>query len=46
MVFQYLIVGIIIVAAVAYAAYTLLKKRRAFSTKLGCGSDCGCGDGS
>ena len=43
---QYIIVVAIISAAITYAAVTLIRKRRSFSTKSGCGNDCGCGDGS
>jgi hypothetical protein len=40
---QYLIVIFIISGAVLYAGMTLLRKRRSFSTKPGCGKDdCGC----
>jgi hypothetical protein len=42
MMLQNLIVIAIITAAIVYAAVTLLRKRRAFSVKLGCGDDCGC----
>jgi hypothetical protein len=40
---QAIIVIGLILAAVLYAASTLYKKRRAFSTKAGCAEDCGCG---
>ncbi|MBK6748550.1 MAG: FeoB-associated Cys-rich membrane protein [Pyrinomonadaceae bacterium] len=43
---QFIIVLIVIAAALVFAAVTLIRKRRAFSTKEGCGTDCGCGDGS
>jgi len=43
---QYLIVAFIIAAAVAYGAVTLVRKRRAFSSKAVCGTDCGCGPAS
>lgn len=40
---QYLIVVFIISGAVLYFGLTLLRKRRAFSPKPGCGKDdCGC----
>ena len=43
---QFAIVIAIIAAALAFAGVTLLRKRRAFSTKPGCGSDnCGCNGG-
>ncbi|MFN0139981.1 MAG: FeoB-associated Cys-rich membrane protein [Pyrinomonadaceae bacterium] len=41
---QNILVIAIITAAVAYATIMLLRKRRAFSVKHGCGSDCGCND--
>lgn len=44
--FQTLIVFAIILAAVAYAAITLIRKRRSFSTKGDCDADCGCNGGS
>lgn len=43
---QYFIVIAIIVAAVAYATVMLVRKRRSFSGKPGCASDCGCGEAS
>ncbi|MFM9904140.1 MAG: FeoB-associated Cys-rich membrane protein [Pyrinomonadaceae bacterium] len=43
---QLTIVLVIIVAAVAYVVSTLLKKRKAFSTRSGCETDCGCSGGS
>ena len=46
MLIQGIIVGIIIVAAIAYAVKTLLQKRRSFSSKAGCEADCGCSGGS
>lgn len=46
MTLQTIIVLVIIAAAVVYAGSTLYKKRRAFSTKAGCGDDCGCSGGS
>lgn len=40
---QYFIVIFIISAAALYAGVTLLRKRRSFSPKPGCGKDdCGC----
>lgn len=42
MAFEGLIVGIVILAAVVFAGRSLLRKRHAFSTKGGCGADCGC----
>jgi hypothetical protein len=43
---QYIIVVAILIAALAYAVTTLLRKRRSFSTKPGCDADCGCSGGS
>jgi len=43
---QTIIVIAIIAAAVLYAGSIVLKKRRAFSVKHGCGDDCGCSGGS
>ena len=40
---QSITVFAIIAAAAAYGAYALWRKRRSFSPKSGCGSDCGCG---
>ncbi|MBK9527071.1 MAG: FeoB-associated Cys-rich membrane protein [Acidobacteria bacterium] len=45
MLIQSIIVGLIIAAAVVYGVVTLSRKRSAFSTKPGCGSDCGCNSG-
>jgi hypothetical protein len=39
---QLIAVIAIIAAAITYAAITLLRKRRSFSAKSGCGHDCGC----
>lgn len=39
---QLIIVLVIVVLAAAYAAKTLIGKRKAFSTKPGCEHDCGC----
>jgi hypothetical protein len=39
---QYLIVIAIILAAVIFAAKSLMQKRRAFSSEPNCGDDCGC----
>ena len=44
--FQYLAVIIIIAAAVVFAVVSIYRKRDSFSTKRGCGNDCGCGDAS
>lgn len=41
--FQLIIVIAIIAAALAYAAVTLIRKRRSFTPKAGCDHDCGCG---
>ena len=46
MLIQGIIVGIIIIAAVAYATTNILRKRHSFSTKSGCDDDCGCSGGS
>ncbi len=43
---QLLIVIAIVAAAVAYGALILFRKRRSFSTKGGCASDCGCSGAS
>ncbi|MBL0242400.1 MAG: FeoB-associated Cys-rich membrane protein [Chloracidobacterium sp.] len=40
---QYLLVIAIILAAVIFAVRTLVQRRSAFSSKSGCGDDCGCG---
>lgn len=40
---QTLIVGIIICAALAYVGWQVWLKARSFSSKKGCGADCGCG---
>ena len=40
---QFLIVIVLVILAVSFAANSLWRKRAAFSTKEGCGSDCGCG---
>ena len=45
MLIQSIIVGLIIAAAVVYGIVTLSRKRRSFSTKPGCESDCGCNSG-
>jgi hypothetical protein len=39
---QTVIVGIIILAALVYAARMTWKKVRGFSSKAGCGTNCGC----
>ena len=39
---QTVIVGIIILAAVVYAARMIWKKMRGFSSKAGCATNCGC----
>ncbi|MBK7393130.1 MAG: FeoB-associated Cys-rich membrane protein [Chloracidobacterium sp.] len=46
MMIQTIIVIAIIAAACLYAGSILLKKRRAFSSKPGCDSDCGCSGAS
>jgi hypothetical protein len=43
---QYIIVIAIILAAVVYGGVTLSRRTRSFSTKKGCGADCGCEGGS
>jgi len=40
---QTILVFAIIAAAAAYGALALVRKRRSFSAKAVCGSDCGCG---
>jgi hypothetical protein len=42
MITQYVIVTIIIAAALLYAGGVLIRKRRSFSIKPGCDTDCGC----
>jgi hypothetical protein len=44
--FQNFAVVLIVAAAVIYAGFLLMQKRRAFSIKHGCGDGCGCGGGS
>ncbi len=41
---QYLIVIAIILAAVIFAARTLVQKRHSLASKPGCDNDCGCGN--
>ncbi len=41
--YQFLIVMAIILAALTFAAVSIIKKRKSFSTKPGCDHDCGCG---
>ena len=43
---QYIIVGLVIVAALAYAAFTFTRKTRTFSPNSDCENDCGCGGSS
>jgi hypothetical protein len=40
---QYIIVGLVIAAALAYAAVTFARKTRSFTPNSGCENDCGCG---
>lgn len=42
--FQTIAVLAIILVAVLFAGSKLIRKRRSFSTKADCGSDCGCGE--
>ena len=39
---QYIIVALIILAALGYAAWMFIGKTKAFSKKNGCADDCGC----
>jgi hypothetical protein len=43
MMIQYLVVGLIILAAVVYGAVAVKRKLSAFRPKQGCATDCGCG---
>jgi hypothetical protein len=43
---QYIIVGLVIAAALAYAVVTISRKTRSFSTRSECQDDCGCGGNS
>jgi hypothetical protein len=40
---QFMIVAVVILAALAYGGVTFARRTRAFSPKKSCGSDCGCG---
>jgi len=40
---QYIIVGLFVAAALAYAVVTFTRKTRTFSPKSTCENDCGCG---
>ena len=40
---QYIIVGLVIAVALAYAAGTFARKTKSFSPRSGCENDCGCG---
>jgi len=40
---QFIIVGLVIAAALAYAAVTFTRKTKTFSPNSGCENDCGCG---
>ncbi|MBK8466963.1 MAG: FeoB-associated Cys-rich membrane protein [Chloracidobacterium sp.] len=46
MYFQSILVGIIIIAAIVFAGRSLLQKRDSFSSKAGCGDNCGCNGGN
>ena len=46
MTLQFVIVMVLIAAAIAYAGVTLFNKRRSFSSKQGCADDCGCSGAS
>jgi hypothetical protein len=39
---QYIIVALIILAALSYATWMFIGKTKAFSKKSGCADDCGC----
>ena len=39
---QIIIVGAVILSAIAFGGFTFARKTKAFSTKNDCGSDCGC----
>jgi hypothetical protein len=43
MVVQYVIVALIIAAALIFAGRSLYLRTRSFSKKSGCDADCGCG---
>ena len=43
---QYIIVGLVIAVALAYAAVTFARKTKTFSPNSGCEDDCGCGGSS
>lgn len=43
---QLIIVGIVILIAVGYAASVLLRKSKAFSRNTACSDDCGCSSNS
>jgi hypothetical protein len=40
---QYIIVGLVIAVALAYAAVTFARKTKSFTPNSGCEDDCGCG---
>jgi len=39
---QAIIVAVIVLAALAYVGQIIWRKTKSFSSKSGCGSDCGC----
>jgi hypothetical protein len=41
---QLLIVIVIVALAASFVASSMWAKRKAFSPKTGCGTDCGCGN--
>lgn len=43
---QTLVVITILVVAIGYAGFLVVKKTKAFSPKSGCGTDCGCNGAS
>jgi hypothetical protein len=43
---QYLIVALIVAAALGYVAMVLRRQARSFSKKTGCDADCGCSSSS
>lgn len=43
---QNIIVAIIVIAALTYVGQIIWRKTKSFSSKSGCGSDCGCSNNS
>jgi len=43
--YQFSVVALIILAALAFLGVKLFSKRKSFSTKHGCDNDCSCGKG-